>query len=171
MNIEVAEKNKMIIRFGDIGYTFYVVVKGSVGIYIPTQNKFSFTYKEYLEFLLQNKRFINSVNGETDIQLPDFIEMTKMQDGKIDLSHLDELLQVGPRKSKFSRDSVMRQMSNKNKNDYEIHYFNKVNVLGDGFEFGGDALVGGKPRNATVVAEDTTFLATLQKDQYDEILK
>ena len=172
MNLEVAEKDKMIIKFGEFGYTFYVVVTGSVGIYIPTKETFSFTYKEYIEFLIPRIRFIASVNGDTNVKLPEFTQIVEKNDeGKINLDHLDDLLSISARNPKYSRDSIMRQMFSKNKNDYEISYFVKVAVLGDGFEFGGDALVNGKPRNATVVAEKTTFLATLQKDQYDEILK
>ena len=172
MGIEIAEKDKIIIKFGEIGYTFYVVVTGSVGVYVPTKETFSFTLKEYLEFVLPKKRFIAEVNGVSDLGLPEFVELLRINgDGKIDYERLEDLLSVGVWNENYSRDSIMRQMHNKNKETYEISYFTKVAVLGDGFEFGSDALVNGKPRNATVVAEKTTFLAILQKEQYDEILK
>lgn len=55
MNLEVFEKDTNIINWGEIGHTFYVIVKGDVDVYIPMVKKEKMTYKEFIEFCLPQK--------------------------------------------------------------------------------------------------------------------
>lgn len=84
---------------------------------------------------------------------------------------LTEFLNVPYRSGMYNKQYILRNLLNKNVNGFEFNYFIKVAELGEGFEFGGDALVNNKPRNATIVAETETVLATLDKRPFDNILK
>lgn len=44
LNLEVAEKDKTIITFGEFGYIFYIVITGLVNVYVPIEQTLNFTY-------------------------------------------------------------------------------------------------------------------------------
>ena len=153
MKVSIVPKDEHIITFGEFGQTFYVVLKGSVGVFIPNKETFNFNMKEFLEFTVPRRRFIKSVNNE-DLKLPNYVDILEFdEEGKICMEKLNDFLSVPYRNAQYNRTYVLRSIGNRNKNDYEFNYFIKVASLGDGFEFGGDALLKGKARNATIVAE------------------
>lgn len=116
----------MIIKFGDIGETFYVVLKGTVGVYIPHNENKRMNNKEFIEFTLPRKRFIARVNKEP-LRLPDYVEILEFKpDGTIDMEALNDFLSIPYRNAQYNRTFVLRNLSNKNQNDYDIDYFVRV---------------------------------------------
>lgn len=86
--------------------------------------------------------FVTHVNKETNFTLPEFAKIVERdEEGKINLEHLEDLLIISERNAKYNRDSIMKQMTNRTKADYEIRHFIKVATLGQGFEFGADAII------------------------------
>lgn len=84
MHVEIAHKGKHIITLGDVGMTFYVVLQGIADVYVPFTDSFNFTQKEYLEFVLPKREFIKTVNNDSDLKLPDYIDILEFDDnGKI----------------------------------------------------------------------------------------
>lgn len=86
--------------------------------------------------------WITHINDETEFALPEFTKIVERnEEGKINLNHLDDLLTISERSLKYNKDNIMKQMMNKTKNDYIIRHFIKVATLGQGFEFGADAII------------------------------
>lgn len=172
MTLEVINSQDFIINFGEIGDKFYVVISGSVDIYIPQLQTFDFTLKQYLEFVIPKRKFIKKVNDNSDYKLPQWIEILEFtNEGLINMEKLEEFLDNPHKNVKGFSVSIIRQLHATNSAPMKIEFFIKVATLGDGFEFGADALTEGKPRNATVVAEKRTHLAVLTKDKFHSILK
>jgi len=51
MKLEEFKKGEIIFNFGEIGTKFYLTVKGSVKVLVPTTMVFEFTFMEYVKFL------------------------------------------------------------------------------------------------------------------------
>lgn len=171
MKVEFAKVGDHIITFGDFGHTFYVLLKGTVGVYVPKKDTFNFNQKEYLEFVIPRQKFIKNINGEEDLKLPEYIDILEFdEEGKIKVEALNEFLSIPYRNAQYNKSYVMRSIQNKNKNSFTVDHFIKVAQLKEGFEFGGDALLNNKPRNATIVAESQCILATLDRRPFDSIL-
>lgn len=115
MTLEVTEIDNNIITFGDFGDKFYVVISGAVGIYIPRQDTFEFTYKEFLEFVLQRKRFIKTINGEHDLKLPYWIDICQITNqGEIDMEDLDDYFAKSYRNTNnYNRNHVIGKLVSK----------------------------------------------------------
>ena len=55
---EYADENTKIIKYGEIGDKFYVLLQGSASVRIPSIVEKNFTLQELLCFLLENKDWL-----------------------------------------------------------------------------------------------------------------
>jgi hypothetical protein len=125
--------------------------------------------KEFLEFMIPRRKFISMVN-KLPLVLPNYTEILEFkEDGTIDMEALNDFLIVPYKNAQYNRTSVLRNISNKNRHDFNIDHF--IRVAGKDDEFGNDALLSNKPRNATIVAEGEVILATLDRKPFEKILK
>ena len=58
MKYEFQENNTNVITYGETGDKFYILLKGSVAVRIPSIVENSFNLKELLNFILTNKEWI-----------------------------------------------------------------------------------------------------------------
>lgn len=168
MKVQFSKNEDHVITHGEFGQTFYVLLKGTVGVYIPENKTLHLNQKEFLEFAVPKRRFIKAVNKQ-ELRLPVYVDIFEFdEEGKIDMEKLRTFLY---RNNQYNKKTIMRYIGNRNRNDYEFDFFKRVAELGAGFEFGGDALTSGKPRNATIAAETDLILATLDKRPFDMTLR
>ena len=43
-----------IFKYGDTAYYFYIILKGSVGVKVPTPVEITCSYSEYIHYLVEN---------------------------------------------------------------------------------------------------------------------
>lgn len=60
-----------------------------------------------------------------------------------------------------------KDIKNFTRNKYQIQWMFEVNWLGDGSQFGQDALISNRPRNATVVPTAECYVTVLDIDHYN----
>ena len=52
LSLEKVKINKFIIKAGEVGIKYYIIISGSVSIHVPqAPKKFEFTQAEYVRFL------------------------------------------------------------------------------------------------------------------------
>ena len=71
LTLEVAEKGEPIINYGELGTKFYIIVKGSVSVYIKVSKTFSFSFSEYLTFIRDNHNLILRIGGQKTYYVPE----------------------------------------------------------------------------------------------------
>ena len=50
---------------GDIASKFYLIIRGSVDVLTKKEEVLNFTYKEFLEYIKENSKFILKINGQS----------------------------------------------------------------------------------------------------------
>ena len=58
-----SHQGEVIIKYGEIGSTFYVIMKGSVDVYVPSETLVHLNQIEYSKLLNEYKHNILEVNG------------------------------------------------------------------------------------------------------------
>lgn len=58
MKYESIKQNNYVIRYGEFGTTFYIILKGKVEVRIPVEMKEEFTFRELLVYIFKNYEFI-----------------------------------------------------------------------------------------------------------------
>lgn len=159
-----------IIKYGDIGYTFYVIVKGMVDIYVPFTATVNYTILEFTKLLQEYRDMLLEINEDATIPEPN-LQYTGYENYKIIkikdvIAKLDENQNVAPpqpqklimisakstdRAFKTVRESLdtgrpsnIRRSSFIHTKTYKINYLKKVARLGVGASFGELALLKGK---------------------------
>lgn len=59
-----------IIKYGDIGDTFYIIVKGAVDVYVPVEAKVELTLLELTRLITDYKEMVLEINGVTGFSAP-----------------------------------------------------------------------------------------------------
>lgn len=55
MKLEIVPQNDFIIRYGEVGTKFYIIIRGDVSIYIPTKLQQEMNDLQFYEFVTQNQ--------------------------------------------------------------------------------------------------------------------
>ena len=58
MKYESIKQNNYVIRYGEFGTTFYIILKGKVEVRIPVTMNEEFTFRELLAYIFKNYEFI-----------------------------------------------------------------------------------------------------------------
>ena len=153
IKIERYETDHRIIKYGEDGEKFYIILKGKTRALKPVTVEKNMTAKEYIKCLNHIK----------------FVELDESK-----LKRYEE-----------NNRNLINYSLLKNSN-YNISYitidleYNKVfrveeeKIIGfrkEGDEFGEVALINKVPRTATMIADGECFLAVLEKNDYNRILK
>ena len=73
-NIEYFRDNKIVVRHGELGFKFYIILKGDVDIYVPKKERFHFDHQGIYQFVKENHRLISSINGIKHLPSMEIIE-------------------------------------------------------------------------------------------------
>ena len=151
LNYESFKKDEYIIKFGEIGDKFYILLSGSVNIYKPSPKNVSMTLYDYVKYLI-NIRDIekNSIK----------FERVQNYNSKIDRDKLI-LIKYNPDKLPYSSKKIPVVIE-------EERY---ITQLRPGSSFGEMALIKNETRNADIVADDECILGSVDKLDYKKILK
>jgi len=150
LNLEKFHPEQFIMKYGENGDKFYIVLKGKIALYKPIYNRKEMTLKDY-------SKYINNIklNELDDLKYNRIIE--KNSHLKIDLELLNKL------------DS--KSVSLKQKLIFFIEEDQLLGNFNDGFPFGEIALIKHCTRNATVKSIDETYCISLTKNDYNKIMR
>ena len=89
--IRAYKRNKTIIKWGEVGQEFYIILKGWVSVYLRKTIEPSMTYVEFCVFIKKHLAFINSVDDKPlDEQFVRFIDILKFN-GSFDEEDAEDL--------------------------------------------------------------------------------
>ena len=145
----IFKKNNVIIKYGDIGDKFYVLLKGSVGVYKPIYIKKKMLVWDFFNLLLDIKNKFNDITKyERIIKKNSFIGLD--YDILINLSSEHELM--------------------KQEYYFIIEEEELMGIFNSGFAFGEIALIKKTTRNATIKAKEKSICVSLDKNDYNKII-
>ena len=152
LNIETFNKGDIIINYGDEGDKFYVVLEGRVAILKPKQIEKEILVKEFISYLRELK-----FNPPSPNILPRKEEYNKLN---YDINLL--------RQYNYSYECVSDLYEYK---CFIMEEYTKVYEGGEGTSFGEVALIQKTTRNATIVALTETNIASLDKEDYLDLMR
>lgn len=150
LNLETFKEDEAIIRFGEEGDKFYILLSGKVNLYKTVYPQKLMTLTEYLSYMQ------NIVNIEGN-QLK--FERIKEKNQFLNLD-LDSLMMIPP--ESFQNKALMNVFTEEEE---------KLCEFGDGFAFGEIALLKQTKRNATIKAQTVSKLVSIEKSDYNKIIK
>lgn len=150
LNLEIFKPGESIISFGEEGDKFYILFNGKVSLYKPTYIQKEMKLKEYAALMEDIK------DGEQNE-----LKFNRMKEKN---AYLNLDLEV---------------LFNLNKNSYHMNqpltFFieedQKLGEFGKGFAFGEIALIKRCQRNATIKSETTSWLLSIDKSDYNKVLR
>ena len=143
MGYKLAFPGEVIVQEGTMGQTFYIILKGTVGI-----------YKEPVDLPGDSSSLAELENNFKLTKKPSNILMKSPTNSPI--------IRRYSLKSKENLDIPNSLINTEN--------LNKIKVLKAGEAFGELSLMENKPRAATVICEQECHLAILEKQYFDRIL-
>lgn len=87
-----AQHGEPIIRYGEMGNTFYIIVKGAVDVYIPFEVRVSLTNSELARLIQENRSMILEVNRQVNFSTPHLTIEEKLGMFKAGLNAIQDLL-------------------------------------------------------------------------------
>ena len=150
INYEIFNKGEKIINCGDEGDKFYVLLEGQVGIYKPFPKEMEMTFREYVEYLCRAR--------DEEHNYPKFKRVT-LQNPEVDHFALKRI------------NFDYTQISHGKKKIFILEEDKKLAEFGGGFAFGEMALIKREPRNATIIALDNCKLVSIDKIDYNKIIR
>lgn len=151
LKYESFKENERIMNFGDEGDKCYILLKGTVGIYKPFPVTKSMTLRKYVEYLEKVK------NEE---QNKSKFERLLNYNSKIDKN---QLYLIDFDYNKLPKYSLPL--------DIVLEEERELAKGKDGISFGEMALIKNEPRNATIIALEPCSLISIEKSDYNKILK
>ncbi len=193
LKLELVKKNTFLMKIGELGNNFYIILKGKVGVLVPKHFEVIMTKKQYLNHLKMLKNFeeyylLNSTLLENlSILSVDFqeIENTKNNIKKQEEINLKEYLSLINANeyqnedkinsfiglNNYEIDAILNPIKNKNPLYNKLYYLRivglfKVVELNKGSSFGEIALINeDSKRTASIfVIEDSIFGVLKSKD-------
>ena len=173
LKCENYKENTFLMKVGEIGKTFYVILSGSVEILVPKQIEVYMTKIEYINhlkllnlfkenFLLEKTIFLNKENLIIEKEKY-YIEEKLKIDSDLKMN-LEEYL------NKINGNEYQKE--NKEKIYLKIMGYYKVLTLKIGNSFGDYALINENSlRTATIFIREDSFFGILSKDSYQNSIK
>lgn len=151
LNYEFFKKHQRIINCGEEGNKFYILLKGKVSVYKPIPTSEEISFKDYVEYICKIKY--------KEKNEPKFNRITS-QNAQID--HYS-LYKMNYNYSEIKPSRI--------KQNYILEEEKKLAEFTDGFSFGEMALIKREPRNASIYAEEDSILVSLEKSDYNKVIK
>lgn len=169
MTLEVYEEGVYIVKHGEKGSKFYIILKGDVSITIPTKTKVRKTAEENEPFIETNSPIYKVNSGTIKLQ-----RSTEKLLNKVKVSDDDLLSKFGRLiDSKVELMNIASQDSLIDVSDSEIRTVieeKEVSQMHAGKSFGELALISDRPRAASVVCKNRVVVAVLKKEDFKKIL-
>ena len=194
MSIEEYLKNSIIFNIGDKGDKFYIILKGSVSIKLPSKKQKNLETIEKFRNLSRNNiglldasqrtpkiyqngiktdkvvlNISNVVNNITEIKF-----LTEENDEKALIADTEEknMMKLFKKKLKYEQKLLMEtvKQAEKNCSEIEIGEFDEITVLYSGSSFGELALISDRLRSTTVQAKENSIFLVLNKKNFIKIL-
>ena len=196
--LNVPRSGETVWKFGTIGDTFYVILKGEVGIFVPNITEIHLNDFEYIKLINEYGDMILSINGDDKFEIPacpekvvekaSLIELDdiiyKMDDPEQDAMNSTKSANKNPTMSEYEAFTDLKNWANfenlseqetdllrtllNTYKSYTFKYLKQISVLKAGTSFGELSLMSSKPRLATVRTLCPCEFATLNKAQFDE---
>ena len=149
LNLEKYEPNQYIIKYGQEGDKFYIILKGKIKISKPIYIEKCITLKEYLEIMYDIK------NNEND-----FLKYNRINDRNSNLNlNVEKLLSIDLLKDTLEK-----------KYNFYIEEEEDLGIFNEGFPFGEIALIKRCKRNAYIKALNQTYCISLTKNDYHKVM-
>mgnify|MGYP003563412372 FL=1 len=174
MTLQMTPKDSSVISFGEQGDTFYIILRGKVGVWVPLKKPFrvsSLAVKFLTTQKTQSNTAVSLKGSEKDSKgrrLGQFVNTASVPQ--------EHEKTVVPAKSKNillkHRDQILEKARKNRKKSFEVEVedFQEVTELHQGSGFGELSLISDKPRAATIVAKEDCYLAVLNKKDFRRIL-
>ena len=150
LHFEIFQANEIIIKFGEEGDKFYILLHGKVILYKPTYPEKKMSLQNYLLYLHNIKN-----EEKDDSKMKRLLE--KNYHLQLDMPKLLSL----PISNINSRRNV----------SVFIEEYEKFGEFTDGFSFGDIALIKKTTRNATIKAKKLSKLVSIHKNDYNKIIR
>ena len=151
VKLETHHENETIIKFGELGDKFYILLEGSVALYKPIYKETYLTPIEFSELLI------------------------KIRDVELDKLKYERLIEKNNHLSIKVREIELMEGIKPNFMFYKVKIFleelEKIGEFGEGFSFGEMALLKKTTRNATIVTTQNCKLLTIEKKDYNNAIK
>ena len=148
MNFHSFDNNKRIYNYGDEGDKFYIILKGSVGMYKPFPKEISFTLHEYIDYLV-NVRDVEHNQSK----------FNRIQDYNSKVNKL-KLVSLNYNSSQFPETE---------KQSFIIEDERELNILFPGDIFGETDIIKNETRNASVITLEKCDLLSIDKNDCSKI--
>ena len=173
LKCEYYSKNSILMKIGEIGKTFYVILSGSVDILVPKESEVYMTKIEYIDYLKLLNLYNENYLLEKTIAKNSEIFQIKNEDIEIsEHNNINETIDMNLKNYLFMINAVKFQEFNKLKVKLKILSYYKVLSLGIGSSFGDYALINeNSMRTATIFVKEDSFFGTLSKQSYQNSIK
>ena len=151
--LESFQKGSKIIRYGDIGEKFYILLEGIVEVFKPKFIEKNETPKNFLKYLKKIKDEDGDENKYKRIQNKNINFFQNMPE------------EINSNKIVFRGFDRMEY-----KQIFNIEIDEKMGEYSEGFSFGDIALIKKTPRNATIKAKEKCILLTINNDEYNRAI-
>ncbi|CAD8078800.1 unnamed protein product [Paramecium sonneborni] len=154
------KKGNIVFHCGEKGDYFYMILKGTVLVYVPKKEEEIQKQKQILQELNQYREDLTNNKKKDDVkQLQKQIQ--DLQNQLKEYQSMEDIM-LFPFKSRYYQKLSNGQM---------ICLYKKVNTMKDGDCFGEVSLFRNEPRAATLIALDTLHLGALNKTNYLRIFE
>ena len=151
VNYEYFNKDEYILKFGEMGDKFYIILSGTVGIYKPYPKNMDMTLHDYVDYLVRIRDWE---------QNPIKFERVQNYNSNIDRIRL-LIINYNSSKLPYSTKKLPIVVE-------EERFLLK---LGPGNSFGEMALIKNETRNANIIAHEKCQLISIDKIDYRKIMK
>ena len=148
MNFYSSDSNKRIYNYGDESDKFYIILKGSVGMYKPFPKEISFTLHEYIDYLVNVRDVENNQS-----------KFNRIQDYNSKVSKL-KLVSLNYDSSQFPETE---------KESFIIEDERELNIVYPGDIFGETDIIKNETRNSSVITLEECDLLSIDKNDCSKI--
>ena len=150
LNLESFKKDDFIIKFNDVGSKFYILLDGTIGVYKPKLVPAQLYVRDFVNYLLELKH-------------KDSLALERVERKNAYLYDIDRI--------KFNKYDYKKLPDHFIKRNLFIEENILLVELGAGASFGEMALLQNTKRNASIISHSDTILASIDKVDYDLIIR
>ena len=150
LNLEHFKKDEFIIKFNDVGTKFYILLEGTIGVYKPKLVPAQLYVREFVLYLSELKK-------------KDTLALERVERKNAFMYDMDKI--------KFHKYDYLKLPDHFIKKNFYIEENILLVELHEGAGFGEMALLQNAKRNASIISHNDTILASIEKEDYDQIIR